>query len=946
MRRPSTVLRSVEVLAKGVLGTDLVRGCVMPRPAVSQNERLLLHLLEMDVYRAEPDVPLGASQEGIANRLGTQVHNASRALSVLEAEGLVMDRLAHVRGAPRRRRAYFLTEKGHKAAGKVKDALLRSKVVYEEGGRSEETSLGEALKRLRSSTNSSAGLLELIDIAREADVLRAEEISRRIAPPAKAERFVTAAFGRPKVSSFFGREAERRAMAEHLEDDTSVMLIWGIPGIGKTSLASKAFDELSGRKHLFWYSFHSWDTEEHFVTVFARFLESTGRTSAAEAVRRGASLGDLFPSMVSDLAALDAVLFLDDVQKAPEKLATVMIVLLEAVKTSGKCKAFLMSRELPTFFSRTDEGSSVMELSGLDRASAKKLAESAKAEDPLLAVDASRGHPLLLSLMSRSGVGESRGDVLSFMDREVSQSLSAEERRILELLSIYRHPVPADAILAGGDSALVRLKDRALIVEEENGVWTHDLLREFFASRLGSESQSTLHRTAAEYCERREGADWALECLYHYVQAGDFASADRVSQKGFEELAAEFPQDALRCMEQVMSRTDPGPETADLLFRMAQLSEAVGDDDSATRHYESCLELMPEDGDPEERAVVLESLGKLKTRAEEWAESFVAHEKALKIYVASGDNEGQIREWLNIGSAHRMRGDSSKAREAYSEALSVAAKMEDRAAQAACLNNMAMLDWDEGRLRDAESKLKESIRLAHAVKDHAGEAIGLENLAALLRTQARLSEMTTLLRESSEAFRRAALLEEFKRLQAMCAESLEVQGRTEEAVALCGDVLSDPELRRHTGLLRRSTRFDRGDVALSMTLIGLLRSSGDLKGAEAEIDRLSQMADSADDQVLRAKALVELSLVRESSGDLDAASRKLADAESLLRSVGDRRGLVAVHLLLGNIEEKKGDYDAARAQYSEAVRQAESLDDEEALASATRNLKSLDNSSG
>ena len=84
----------------------------MPRPVVSQNERLLLHLLELDDHREEREVPRGASQEGIASRLGTQVHNASRALSVLESEGLVMDRLAHIRGAPKRRRAYFLTEKG------------------------------------------------------------------------------------------------------------------------------------------------------------------------------------------------------------------------------------------------------------------------------------------------------------------------------------------------------------------------------------------------------------------------------------------------------------------------------------------------------------------------------------------------------------------------------------------------------------------------------------------------------------------------------------------------------------------------------------------------------------------------------------------------------------------------------------------------------------------
>lgn len=912
----------------------------MPRPAVSQNERLLLHLLEMDAHRDEPEVPLGACQEGIANRLGTQVHNASRALSVLESEGLVMDRLAHVRGAPKRRRAYFLTDRGHKAAGKVREDLLRSKVVFEERGRAEEVPLAEVLKRLRALAGPSVNFLDLVDMARGTDVLRSEEVARRAAPSASAERFAEVASGRPKVAAFFGREGERRAVAEHIEGDTSVMLIWGIPGIGKTSLASKVFEELSGRKHLFWYSFHSWDTEEHFLSVLSRFLGSANRSSTAEMWGRGAVAGDLFAPLVSDLTALDAVLFIDDVQKASGRLATAVAVLLEAVRASGKCKAVLMSRELPPFFSKTGEGNVTLELSGLDHESAKKLAESSKAKDPVLAADASRGHPLLLSLMARSGVGESKGDVLSFMDREVSMSLGPGERAMLELLSVYRHPVPAEAILEGGDSALVGLKDKALIVEQEGGVWTHDVLREFFSSRLSTESRAALHARAAEYCEGREGADWMLEGLHHYVEAGDFASADRVSARGFAELSEEFPQETFECITKVYEHSGPGPDAAGLLFRMAQLSEMLGDDASATKYYESCLGVLSEEGS-EERALVLESLGKLKARAESWAESFAAHEKALRIYEEAEDRHGQVREWLNIGGAHRKHGDYERARAAYSEALSLASKMEDRKAQAACVNNLALLDWDEGRLKDAETRLKESIRLAHAVRNHAGEARGLENLAELLRAQARLSEMTALIQESSEAFRRAGELEEFKRLQATCAESMDLQGRTEEAVALCRDSLSDPELRKRAGLLRRSAQFDRGDVALSMTLIGLLRSSGDLKGAEAETGRLAEMAGSMGDQSLRAKAMVELSLTRESSGDLDGALSRLAEAEKLLRSLGDRAGLVAVHMLRGNIEEKKGDYDSARAQYSEAARQAESIGDGAAMACATRNLESL-----
>ncbi len=914
----------------------------MPRPVVSQNERLMLHLLEMDGHRAEPEVPLGASQEGIANRLGTQVHNVSRALSVLESDGVVMDRLAHIRGAPKRRRAYFLTEKGHKVANDVKDNLLKSRVVYEERGRAEEMTLAEAFKHFSALTGYTPSFLDLVDIARGIDVVRSDELSKKLVPSVRKERYVEAELGRPKMPILYGRENERKAIMNHVSGDSSVMLIWGIPGIGKTSLASKAFDELSGRKHLFWYSFHSWDTEEHFVSVLSKFLESANRRSTAEERERGAVVGGLYAPLLSDLAGFDAVLFLDDVQKISERLGLTLAVVLEAVRASGTCKAVLISRELPQFFSKTGDGNVTLELSGLDNASARKFAESAKAKDPAVTADASRGHPLLLSLMSRSGVGESRGDILSFMDREISMSLTPEERGMLELLSVYRHPVPLEAIVDREATAFIGLKDKALVVEQENGVWTHDVLREFFISRLGADSRAMLHRRAAGYCEGREGADWMIESLHHYIQAGDIASARRVATDAFEDLSLEFPHETLEYLELINAEPASVAESVGTLFHMGQLSEMLGDDASAARHYESCLDLLQEDEGSEERAQVLESLGKLKTRVEQFAESFEAHEKALRIYEKTGDVSGQTREWLNIGGAHRKRGDFAKARAAYTEALSLASKSEDRGAQSACMNNLALLDWDEGRLKDAETRLRESVRLAHAVKNHAGEARGLENLAELFRIQARLNEMTALLRESSEAFRRAGELEEFKRLQAVCSESIGAQGGTGEAIEIAIDALSRPELRKRTGLLKRTARYDRGDVALSITLIGLLRSSGNLKGAEAEIERLTNMAESLDDSVLRSKAKVEFALVKERSGDLDGASDKLRDAERLLRAAGDKAGLVAVHLMLGNIEEKRGDYTAARSRYVEAVGQAELLGDDAALAAAKRNLESLD----
>lgn len=914
----------------------------MARIVVSQNDRLLLHLLEHDRHRDEVEVPMAVSQEGIAARLGTQVHNASRALSSLQAEGLVSDRLTHVRGAPKRRRAYFLTEKGRKAAESVRSDLGRRKVSLEMDGRTDELTLDEVLRRAITSVGSALSLLDLVDVARESEAIKVESLRKAPAPAEKPSESAQRAHGKPRLEGFFGRDAERREVADAISKGaTSTILLWGIPGIGKSYLASKIFDECVGRRPVFWYTLREWDTESSFLTAFGGFLSVLGRGETHDAVGRGHSAADLFAPFATDLSDSRIVLFIDDAHKASPQVALLLSILVDAVRASGSAKAVLVSRSVPPFFSNSGGDGLTIELSGLDAESARRMAESVHVSDAAAAVEQSHGHPLLIRLMSRAGPGKAKGDAISFIEREVYSAASAEERAVLELLSIFRHPVRLEAI-PGVDYALVAgLRQKALVTEQENGIYTHDLLREFFSNRMTMDAKVAHHAKAASYCEGNAGVEWALESLYHYVEEGDWNGAMRVASSNATDLADEFPEETLALVRRIPAAPLDTRDRADLLFIRGQLEEGLGQHLEAVKDYEESASLLSSEKDASVRAEVLEALARMQSTVEQWTESFDAHTKALKLYEQAKDRDGQTREWMNIGGAHRRRGDHVKAREAYSTALSLAAMEENRSSQAACLNNIGLLDWDEGRLRDAELHLKESIKLAHAVKDHAGEANGLENLAALYRAQFKLTEMTTLLWESSEAFRRAGEIDEFKRLQAACAEALGSQGRAADGVDLCRRALDRPEFRPRKGLFQKGPRFDGGDVALVLALVDLLRRSGDYKEATRQAARLSGMADLTGDETLKARAKMELAMIQEDSDDFDSALSSLADAGEILRGVGDHAGLAAVHIRRGTILEKRGDEEGALKEYEEGARHAEIADDQTALRIATENIKSL-----
>lgn len=913
----------------------------MARLVVSPNERLLLHLSELDKHRDDAEVPLVASQEGIAQELQIQVHNVSRAMSSLQEEGLVFDRLVHVRGAPRRRRAYFLTEKGRQATLTIKADIAKRKVILEHAGKVQELPLGEAIRKIALLGGVSLTFLEMVDLARSSDIVRTDDIRRVPVAPTTRE-FVERSHGRPKVDVFFGRDSERKALSDALGgSEISAILLWGMPGIGKSTLASKLFDEMSGRKSMFWYSVREWDTDASLLSAVTDFLSSTDRNETAKAVKRGSPLSDLYVPMFSDMAGSGIILFLDDVHKASKQVSTALSVILEAVKASRSGKILLLSRSIPSFFSSTAPGNLGMEMTGLDRDSAWLMAQSLSAKDAVRVVDESHGNPLLLNLMARGGAGNSKGDVIAFVEREVYSTLPAQERGLLELLSVFRHPVTLDAVRNIDYNDVAKLRHRALIIEQQDGIWTHDLLREFFYSRLSSARKTALHRIGAEYCEGHSGIEWKLETLFHHVEAGDWSAARRVAVSNATDLAKEFPEETLAFISRIPKDSASPGEYAELLFLRGQMNESLGRREVALVDFEESLLLLGGEENAEKRALVLETIAKLQSQIERWSDSLAGHEKAMRIYEKSNDMVGQGREWMNIGGVHRKRHDFEKARNAYDKALSLAAKAEDRPLQAACLNNLALLDWDEGDLPDAEMKLKESVRLAHAVKDHGGEARGLENLASLYKAQLKFGEMTTLLMESSEAFRRSGEIVEFKRLQAARATALGDQGRVSEGIELCANLLERPDLRSRRGLFQRQTRYDSGDIDLSSALVDLVRTGGNFKKAEKELVRYNSIADSIGDPSYKARGMLMLAMINEDSGDLDGAVKSLEVAETLLRSVGNSEGLIAVHMRSGIVREKIGEDEAAAKHYEEAARQAELAGDEGARAIALENLASI-----
>ncbi len=100
---------------------------------LTNEEKVLLHLLRFGDYEGE--CPQDITQRGMEESLGISQSHVSYAVKSLRRQGLVEEKLAHITGAKRRRKAYVLTEQGYKLARSLQDTIEEMPIrVSEDGG--------------------------------------------------------------------------------------------------------------------------------------------------------------------------------------------------------------------------------------------------------------------------------------------------------------------------------------------------------------------------------------------------------------------------------------------------------------------------------------------------------------------------------------------------------------------------------------------------------------------------------------------------------------------------------------------------------------------------------------------------------------------------------------------------------------------------------------------
>ena len=663
-----------------------------PKPGVQ--ERILLHLLDYSDYKDSIEVPFALSQMGIANAVAIARSNVPRAIAGLKDQGILVERQAHVKGVSRKRKAYFLTDSGIALANETWERLAEFPVRCILDDQPAVATTLNGAKSVLPFEMRPVDIIRYIDEQNCLDVrnLSADLVERDLSKHVE-KQLVTSLADLPRLRHFYGRTTELDNMVNLLEARATTLLVPGIAGIGKTTMASKLIERFMHRRNLLYHRCQDWEGSRSFFESVADWLSSMGNVDfstylAATPVPQPADAARI---LVEALEGTPSLMVIDDFHKVSDMVLhqTFQAMSLALLGSEEKIGLVIFSRSFkPVVPTKDAEGriaSLVLPLDGLDPESGRKLLtsfETLEDEQWLHIHGLSRGHPLVLELINRgASAGAFHETLENYVTVEIFSKLSAEQKRVLSALSIFREPVELDALAQQqlDTDELDGLVESGLARQADSETYdVHDLIREFLLRSLSPALRQEFHGKCVEwYLKQTQSHDMLIELIYHSIQAAQYEEASNLVVAEGRQLISQGYMELLGLIEQIET-DDLSP---DVVVRMAQLQGDIlallGRLEEAEEVLSTTLERAKKSADELIQAEILSSMADVSRKQGDSDLSLSRHKQALKHYIARGHARWAARTYNNIGYLLRRKNERSKALEAYGEVEAILADSED-----------------------------------------------------------------------------------------------------------------------------------------------------------------------------------------------------------------------------------------------------------------------------
>jgi tetratricopeptide (TPR) repeat protein len=570
----------------------------------------------------------------------------------------------------------------------------------------------------------------------------------------------------PSTRGFVNREKELERLWAYLRDpNKSIILVEGIAGIGKTMLAARFAEQIRDEYVVFWMNCKSEVTLESLFLALARYIDAVeGRDvlrGVAEDSRRGAE--EKVDDVITVLGRSKYALFLDDYHLSMDQALDTFV---KAFSRYGRTsKILLIARARPDFLSELDPLSVAEELllRGLDANSTIDFLRSrglAKQSDSELRQiwQKTDGHPLamilFISLTRYHTVDELLRDLPAFTEElgsrwmmEVYRGLSVGERELAACASIFREPVPREALAClhaedNVDDMIELLVDKFLLERSENyEFYMHPLVRDFFYPKTSIEDRQESHRRAGDYYLRQyslgvdrpdlgeEEVEDKLEAIYHFTQAEDYERAHQIIRDIKYQL---YVWGRLDQLLNLLDKTLETSKTLDvsIIIYKSKVLKIRGKGDEG---LELLTAYAKQAEDAEARATLMQEIADNYEDKGDYDRAMELYHNSLCIREELGDKKNIAGISLRLGALYRNMGDYEKARELYFKCLAIAEEIGDRTTMAGALHKIGEIYQYVGDFAEAIAYYQPSLKLSEQLGYKRQIAMTLHNLALLYR---------------------------------------------------------------------------------------------------------------------------------------------------------------------------------------------------------------------